>query len=180
MAGSTTVGAEAVRWGIYDGGTMSDNGIIATNPKFFWMTSTSASTAATLLTSISANNLTFSAVGGFTKPINESGNVGGTISSAYVTIGNISGVPTLMNYNLGVTDALGRNWSGYLTAAQTLASFQTGGVNNLSVSCSGACMSTGTGNAQGVVIGNPTAVGMVSSYKMTAGTASVVGAVLSK
>jgi hypothetical protein len=145
----------------------------------FWMTGTSTTTAANLLTAVSTGNLSFSTVGGFTKPINEAGSVGGTVTSATVTIGNMNGVPALINYNLGVTDVLGRNWYGYMSGSQSLASFQTGGVNNLSVSCSGACMSTGTGNSQGVVIGNPTPVGMISSYKMTAGTASVVGAVLS-
>ena len=178
-SGNTTVGDQTVRWGIYDGGTMSDNGVASLNPKMFWMTGTSTTTAANLLTAVSTGNLSFSTVGGFTKPINEAGSVGGTVTSATVTIGNMNGVPALINYNLGVTDVLGRNWYGYMSGSQSLASFQTGGVNNLSVSCSGACMSTGTGNAQGVVIGNPTPVGMISSYKMTAGTASVVGAVLS-
>ncbi len=180
MTDSTTVGSETVRWGLYDGGTLIDNGVTAGNVRFFWMTSTSTSTAASLLTITSANNLTFSTVGGFTKPINEAGSAGGTITSTSITIGNISAVPTLMSYNLGVTDALGRNWNGSLSASQSLASFQTGGVNNLSV-CMGACsVPNGTGNAQGVAIGNPTPVGMISSYKMTSGTASVVGAVLSK
>jgi hypothetical protein len=86
----------------------------------------------------------------------------------------------LINYTMALTDALGRSWHGNLTAAQSLASFQTGGTNNLSVSCSGACLSTGTGNAQGVAIGGNSPVGMISSYKMNAGTASVVGAVLSR
>lgn len=180
MSGNTTVGDQAVRWGIYDGGTMLDNGVGSTNPKFFWMTGTRTSNPANLLTAVSSGNLYFTSVGGFTKPITETGSVGGTVTSASVTIGNMNGVPALINYNLGVTDAVGRNWSGNLTGSQSLASFQTGGVNNLSVSCSGACTSTGAGNAQGVVIGNPTPVGMISSYKMTAGTASVVGAVLSR
>jgi hypothetical protein len=180
MTDSTTVGTEAVRWGIYDGGTLIDNGVTASNARFFWMTSTSTSTAASLLTITSANYLTFSTVGGFTKPINEAGSAGGTVTSTSITIGNISAVPTLISYNLGVTDSLGRNWNGSLAASQTLASFQNGGTNNLSV-CMGACsVPNGTGNAQGVAIGNPTPVGMISSYKMTSGTASVVGAVLSR
>jgi hypothetical protein len=181
MSGNATVGSQAVRWGVYDGGTMLDNGVSSANPKFFWMTGTSTATSASLLTALAAGNLTFSTIGGFTKPINETGAIGGSVTTATVTIGNLSGTPTLVNYNVGVTDALGRNWNGYLTAAQSLASFQTGGVNNLSVSCSGACQSTGgVGNAQGVVIGGTTPVGMISSYKMNAGTASVVGAVLSR
>jgi hypothetical protein len=144
------------------------------------MTGTNTSTAANLLTALGSGNLSYSTVGGFTKPINESGKVGGTVTATNITIGNANGVPTLINYTMALTDALGRSWYGNLMAAQSLASFQTGGTNNLSVSCSGACLSTGTGNAQGVAIGGNSPVGMISSYKMNAGTASVVGAVLSR
>lgn len=180
ISGNTTVGDQTVRWGVYDGGTMFDNGVNSANPKMFWMTSTSGTTAVNLLTAVNLGNLSFSTVGGFTKPITEAGNVGGSVTNASVTIGNIIGVPTLLSYNLGVTDALGRVWNGSLTGSQSLTSFQTGGTNNLAVTCAGACVSAGTGNAQGVIIGNPTPVGMISSYKMTAGTAAVVGSALSR
>lgn len=180
MSANTTLADQAVRWGVYDGGTMVDNGVSSANTKFYWMTGTNTTTTATLLTALVSGNLTYSTVGGFTKPISESGKVGGTVTSTNITIGNASGVPTLVNYSMALTDAVGRSWVGNLTTAQSLASFQSGGANNLSVSCSGACISTGTGNAQGVVIGNATPVGMISSYRMNAGTASVVGAVLSR
>jgi hypothetical protein len=180
MSGNTTLGDQAVRWGIYDGGTMFDNGVGTANPKFFWMTGTNTTTAANLLTALASGNLSYSTVGGFTKPITESGKVGGTVTATNITIGNASGVPTLINYTVALTDAVGRSWYGNLTAAQSLASFQTGGTSNLSVSCSGACASTGAGNAQGVAIGGSAPLGMISSYKMNAGTASVVGAVLSR
>jgi hypothetical protein len=180
MSNNTTLADQTVRWGVYDGGTMVDNGVSSANTKFYWMTGTNTTTTATLLTALVSGNLTYSTVGGFTKPISESGKVGGTVTSTNITIGNASGVPTLVNYSMALTDAVGRSWVGNLTAAQSLASFQTGGANNLSVSCSGSCASTGTGNAQGVVVGNATPVGMISSYKMNAGTASVVGAVLSR
>lgn len=180
MVGSATVGTEKVNWGVYDGGTMIDNGITATNTKFFWMDSTSASTSVNLLTSLSVASMTFSTVGGFTKPITEGGSVGGTVTASSITLANVSTVPSVTAYSLSVTDALGRNWNGTLTGTQSLSAFQTGSVTNLSVSCSGACPSTGTGNAQGVPIGNPKPVGMISSYKMTTGTAAVVGAVLTR
>lgn len=180
MSGAATIGGETVKWGVYDGGTMVDNGITATNTKFFWMDSTSASTSASLLSTLSAGSLTFATVGGFTKPITEGGSVGGTVTASSITLANVSTVPSITAYSLSVTDALGRNWGANMINTQTLASFQTGGVSNLSVSCSGACPSTGSGNAQGVPIGNPTPVGMISSYKMTAGTAAVVGSVLTR
>ena len=180
MVDSATVGAEKVNWGVYDGGTMVDNGITATNIKFFWMDSTSASTAANLVTALTAGSMTFSTVGGFTKPITEGGSVGGTVTATSITLANVGTVPSVTAYSLSVTDALGRNWGGTLANSQSLSAFQTGGVSNLSVSCSGACASTGTGNVQGVSIGNPTPVGMISSYKMTAGSAAVVGAVLTR
>jgi len=178
MSGSATVNGEAVKWGVYDGGTMIDNGVTATNTKFFWMNSTSASTYASLLTTLSAGSLTFSKVGGFTSPITEGGSVGGSVTASSITLANVGTVPAVTAYSISVTDALGRNWGGNLSTSQSLSAFQNGGVNNLSVSCGGACPSTGTGNAQGVVIGNPTPVGMISSYKLTAGTAAVVGAAL--
>jgi FecR protein len=180
MSGNTTLGDQAVSWGIYDGGTMFDNGVNSANPRFFWMKGTNATTTANLLTALVSGNLSYSTVGGFTKPINETGKVGGTVTATNITIGNASGVPTLINYTMALTDAVGRSWYGNLTASQSLASFQTGGTNNLSVSCSGTCQSTGTGSAQGVVIGGNAPVGMISSYKMNSGTASVVGAVLSR
>lgn len=183
MTGGATVGAEKVYWGVYDGGIMIDNGITAANTKFFWMDSTSATTSANLVTALSAASMTFSSVGGFTKPITEGGSVGGTVTASSITLANVSTVPSVTAYSLAVTDALGRNWSGTLTGTQSLSAFQTGSTNNLSVSCGGGTCgtSTGTGNVQGVAIGNPTPVGMISSYKMMgAGTTAVVGAVLTR
>jgi hypothetical protein len=180
MTGGASVGAEKVYWGVYDGGTMVDNGITTTNAKFFWMDSSSASTSANLVTALSAASMTFSNVGGFTSPVTEGSLMGGRVTASTLTLANVSTVPSITAYSLSVTDALGRNWGGTLIGTQSLSAFQTGGVNNLSVSCTGACASTGTGNVQGVPIGNPTPGGMISSYKMTAGSAAVVGAVLTR
>jgi hypothetical protein len=183
MTDSTTVGAEKVNWGVYDGGTMIDNGITSTKTTFFWMDSTSASTSANLATALTANSMTFSTVGGFTKPITEGGSVGGTVTASSITLANVSSVPSVTAYSLSVTDALGRSWTGNLTGTQSLSAFQTGSTNNLSVTCGGGTCgtSTGTGNVQGVPIGNPTPVGMISSYKMQgAGSTALVGAVLTR
>ena len=79
-----------------------------------------------------------------------------------------------------VTDAGGRNWTGTLITSQSLASFGGSQTNsNLSVSCGGACPSTGNGKASGFVIG-PNRGGMISSYNLSAGTAGVTGSIAVK
>ena len=180
MRDAKTFGTETVRWGIYDGGTMVDNGVTSSKTTFFWMTATSATTTANLLSAIPAASatLSFSTIGGFTEPISENGDHGRSSISLSITLSKLSGTPTVDSYNLQVTDALSRNWNASLTSPQSLDSFRSGSTQNLSGSCTGCNQSIVTGNAQGVVIGNPTPVGMVSSYKMTAGTAALAGSVL--
>lgn len=184
MSGTARVGGEVVRWGIYDGGTLIDNGVEGSHTKFFWMDSTSASTAANLSTALSTGPITFSSVGGFTTPIAEGGDVGGRVTSSTVTIVGSSSVPSISVYSVGVTDALGRTWIGRLIGGPyALTAFQTSGSMNLSVSCAGgACgTNTGSGNVQGVSIGNPIPVGLLSSYKLHgAGSTSVIGSVLTR
>ena len=187
MLDAKTLGTETVRWGIYDGGTMVDNGVTSSKTTFFWMTATSATTTANLLSAIPATSatLSLSTIGGFTEPITETGSRGSSFISSSITLKNLGGTPTVDSYNLQVTDALSRNWNASLTSPQSLDSFRSGSTQNLSGTCSGcgqANTSTSpisvTGYAQGVVIGNPTPVGMVSSYQMTAGTAALAGSVL--
>jgi hypothetical protein len=179
MSGGITLSGETVHWGVYNGGTMTDNGVTSANAIFFWMDSTSASTAASLLAAMPApgTTLTFASAAGHTSPITENGSVGGTVTSSIV-LKNLAGVPSVFSYGLTVTDALSRTWSASLVAPQSLDSFRTGSVQNLTGTCTGCAQPTLTGNAQGVVIGNPVPVGMISSYKMTAGTSAVVGAVI--
>lgn len=181
MTGGTTVGSETVKWGVYAGGTMVDSGVTSSGTPFFWMTSTSASTAASLLTAMptSGATLSFSSMGGHTPPITEGGAIGGTVN-ATVELKNISGVPSVSAYTLNVTDAQSRIWSASLTASQSLASFQSGSTQNLYGSCSGCAQTIVTGNVQGVPIGNPTPVGVISSYSMSAGSSAVVGSVLNR
>jgi len=181
MSGGITLSGETVRWGVYDGGVMTDEGVTSAKTVFFWMDSTSASTAASLLSAMPAPGaaLTFAGAAGHTSPITENGSIGGTVTSSIV-LKNLAGVPSVFSYALSVTDALSRTWSASLVAPQSLDSFRTGSVQNLTGTCAGCALTTLTGNAQGVVIGNPVPVGMISSYKMTAGTSAVVGAVVTR
>jgi len=181
MLGSTTVGGETVKWGIYGGGTMVDSGVTSSGTPFFWMTSTSASTTGSLMTAMpsAGATLSFSSMAGHTPPITESGAMGGSVSAS-VVLANLSGVISVSSYSLNVVDAQSRTWNASLTAPQTLLAFQSGAVQNLSGSCSGCAQSLVTGNVQGVPIGNPLPVGMISSYSMTAGSSAVVGSALSR
>lgn len=185
MLDAKTVGTETVRWGIYDGGTMLEKGVTSSDSKFFWMTATSATTSANLLAALPSARatLSFSSIGGFTEPITETGSRGGSVASS-LSIVNLNGTPTVNTFSLKVGDALSRTWSAALSSPQSLDSFRNGNTQNLSGSCTG-CGAAGQtssisviGNAQGVLIGNPTPVGMVSSYQMRAGTAAVAGSVL--
>ena len=185
MLDAKTVGTETVRWGIYDGGTMIDNSVTSSQTKFFWMTATSATTSANLLSALPSSTATLSlnTIGGFTEPITENGKRGSTFISSSISLKNLNGTPTVDSYQLKVTDALSRTWNTSLTASQSLDSFRSGSTQNLAGTCTGCSQASTsqisvTGNAQGVVIGNPTPVGMVSSYQMKAGSLSVAGSVL--
>lgn len=192
MLDAKTFDTETVRWGIYDGGTMVDSSVTSSKTLFFWMTATSASTSANLLSALptSGATLSFGSIGGFTEPITETGSRGSSFISSSITLKNLGGTPTVDSYNLQVTDSLARNWNASLISPQSLDSFRSGSNSNLPGSTSnlsGTCFGCGqasqtttsvTGNAQGVVIGNPVPVGMVSSYQMKAGTAAVAGSVL--
>ena len=199
MSGGTSAGTETVKWGIYDGGLMVDNGVTSTKTIFYWMDSTSATTTANLLSALPTTGATrsFNGTAGFTAPITETAGVGGTVMSS-IKLQNIGGAPSVVSYNLTVNDFSNRTWTASLNAPQSLDSFRSGGngtaastigaggtigmtnTGNLSGTCSGCNQTIVTGNVQGVVIGNPTPVGMLSSYKMVAGTSSVVGAVLTR
>jgi hypothetical protein len=206
MQDSQPFGTETVKWGIYDGGVMVDNGVASTKTIFFWMDATSATTTANLLSAIPTigATLSFTGTAGFTPPITESAGIGGTVMSS-VSLQNFDGTPFVSSYNLKVMDTSARTWMASLTAPQSLDSFRTGGnvasaatintsgtwvnntgtggIGNLSGTCTGCSLTAViplAGNVQGVVIGNPTPVGMLSSYKMNAGTSTVAGAVVTR
>ena len=133
---------------------------------------------------LTAGSATYSSVAGFTKPINEVGQVGGTVNSLNVSV--IFGAnPRITAYNLGLTDAGGRNWTAALTGTQLLTDFAPGGSsgNNLSATCTGcAGLSpiTGAGKARGYVIGGANRDALLSSYGLSAGSATVTGSVVVK
>jgi hypothetical protein len=101
----------------------------------------------------------FSNVVGFTKPINELGNIGGSLTVN--TSIQLGASPAVTSYNIGVTDANSRVWAGAFSGSLPLSAFAQTGVP-LSVNCAGAqCGSgTGIGNATGILIG-PNAKGLL-------------------
>ncbi|MGE5387158.1 MAG: FecR domain-containing protein [Betaproteobacteria bacterium] len=181
---STTMGGKVVNWGIYAGGILNDNQGVRYPQYFFFMGGGDATTPISLATTLPTPGMTlsFGSVAGYTKPITESGNVGGSISSNYIELKNLAGQISVSQYNLNLTDALGRSWSASMQSPQLLANFIAGGGmgGNLTVFCPTCAQSTGTGSARGVPLGNPTPVGFMSSYSLQAGTSGVTGAVLTK
>ena len=82
-----------------------------------------------------------------------------------------------------MTDAAGRIWAAQLQTSQPLSSFapSAGTGNNLNVTCSPVCgNTTATGKARGYVIGGANRDALLSSYGLSAGTASVTGSVVVK
>jgi hypothetical protein len=175
-SGGATIDGVPVKWGVYAGGVQFDPSHGAANAQFFqFMGAQNITPVATLQQTGAAS---FSTTVGFTKPVDEQGRVGGTAS---LIVGITFGAnPTLTRYDLTVTDAGARNWTGTMSGSQLLSSFaKSQSSPNLNVSCGGACLSTGTGNASGFVIG-PNRGGMISSYSLNAGTAGVTGSIAVK
>lgn len=181
--GSTTVGSETVRWGVYAGGEIKD-GLGVRQPLFFHhMVAGSITPPAVLAAAVGTGGITFSTIGGFTKPITENGGVGGSVNGASITIIDAGAAIRVTNYSIAVTDSLGRSWNGStpagLPGGVTLADFIGGPGMPLGVSCS-TCAGgqTGIGSAHGVPIGATAPVGVISSYDLHVGTAAVTGSVL--
>ncbi len=176
-SGQTSINGTAVNWGIYGGGSVFDDGVTRTPRQFYFMGTGNVTGVANLALPGAA---AFQTVAGFTRPINETGQVGGDVR---LQVNLVFGAnPRVTAYNLGVQDAMGRNWIAVLnTPSQSLASFAPGGGggNNLNVQCS-LCGSTGTGKATGYVIGGANRDALISSYGLKAGAASVTGAVVVK
>jgi len=182
-SGDTSVDGKTVRWGIYAGGVINDYNGLRYPQYFFFMGGGQATTPANLLAAMPnpGNAISFSSVGGFTKPINDNGMVGGSVNSVFVELKNLSGSINVYSYALSLTDAQARIWSASLVSPQLLSNFISGGINvNLSVSCSGCSQTTGTGSASGMVIGNSNPSGFISSYSMKAGGSGVAGTVLAR
>lgn len=175
--GSASANGTGLRWGIYAGGVIfspESGARVPTN--FHYMMAANYSTIADLTVPGSAVMTT---TVGYTRPIDEQGRIGG---SAALSVGLIYGaLPRVQAYNLSVVDAGGRNWSANLVSPQTLASFLTSSSTpNLSVTCSGACATSGGGHAAGIVAGGANRDVFISSYTLKAGTAGVIGSVAVK
>jgi len=164
-----------VSWGIYAGGIAFDSSghTIRINYHPFAYAEGGA-TPPGVVSSI-GGIATFSNVAGYTKPVTESGNIGGSVN---LNVGVNLGSATVTSYNLAVTDANSRNWVGTLNNGPVpLSVFARNGAP-LAVSCGGCGAGTASGSAAGMLIG-PNAKGLISSYILSTTTGSAVaGAVL--
>ena len=173
QAGGAIVDSIPVRWGVSAGGVQFDPFHGAVNAQFFQFAAAQSVTPAAVLQQ--TGPATFNTVVAFTKLVDDKARIGGTAS---LIAGLWFGAnPTVNRYDMNVTDAGGRNWTGARVMPQSPASFAGSQTNsNRSVSCGGACPRTGTGKASGFFIG-PNRGGMISSYNLGAGTAGVTGSI---
>lgn len=182
QSGSTTVGGNPVRWGIYGGGQIND-AMGLRDPRFFHFMGAPNATTPAVLSTVLTGPMTFTATAGnneYTKPIAENGAVGGTVSLT-ITLNNVSAIPSVTAYSLNVGDANSRSWSATLSGgAVGLGQFLSGSGAPLSVNCTGCPVSSGFGNAHGSPIGTSTVSGVISSYDLKAGGAGVTGSVLAR
>lgn len=173
--GATQVDGVKVTWGVYAGGTAFDTSgkpITINFHPFAYVNGGATSPAAV---SSMTGNATFSNVIGYTKPVTESGNLGGSVN---LNVGINLGTSTVTSYNLAVADANSRNWTGTLNNGPVaLATFAQNGAP-LAVTCSGCGSGMASGSAAGILIG-PNAKGLISSYVLSTTTGqAVAGAVI--
>lgn len=181
-AGTTTVDGVTVTWGIYANGTTFDSTgkpISVNFHPFAFAYANGGATSAATITAI-GGTANFSIVAGFTPPVTESGNIGGSVS---LNVGVNLTTSTLTNYNLNLVDANSnpRTWSGTLNNSSpvSLASFAQGGAS-LAVTCTGTTCGSGAGRgaAAGILVG-PNAKGLISSYILSTTTGQgVAGTVI--
>ncbi|MGC2164986.1 MAG: FecR domain-containing protein, partial [Gallionella sp.] len=174
QSSTAMVDSAKVTWGVYAGGVAFDStgNAIAINYHSFAYTSEGA-TAPTVVSSI-GGTATFSSVVG-SSTVTESGNISSN-SGVTLNVGIDLSTATLSSYNLAVTDANSRNWTGTLNSPVNLSSFVNGAA--LAVTCSGACSGTASGGAAGMLIGQ-NAKGLISSFALgTTNGQAVAGAVV--
>lgn len=180
--GSASLGGIPVHWGIYAGGQISD-GMGVRYPSFFHFMGAPNATSPSVLLSVLASPMTFSASAAnneYTLPIAENGAVGGKVALS-ITLANVSSTPSVTAYNLGVQDANSRNWTASLAGGPVgLGTFLKGSGATLNVNCSACPQSSGIGSAHGAAIGASSVQGVVSSYDLKAGSAGVTGSVLAR
>lgn len=174
--GRAQVDGVEVTWGIYADGTsfdISGNAIKINFHPFAYVNE--GATPQAIISSMSGN-ATFSNVVGYTKPVAESGNLGGSVN---LNVGINLGTSTLTSYNLSVADVHSRNWTGTFNGSVPLSTFALNGTP-LTVTCGGTSCGSGMGSglAAGLLIG-PNAKGLISSYVLSTTTGqSVAGAAL--
>lgn len=149
--------AVQVRWGVYAGGVIADNAGTR-NPAFFHFITAPGMPPAVAggLTATYTNILAHS------KFITETGSLGGSLNTVNISFN----AGSLTAYNIALTDAAGRNWTGGFTGSVSPLNFATSGINLSGTGPGGGS----SGKAHGNPIG-PTGGGVVSSFdlKTTAG-----------
>jgi hypothetical protein len=177
QSGTSQVDNVNVTWGIYAGGIAFDTSGKSIPINYHPFAFADAGATSPAVVSQIGGTATFTNMAGSTQPVTESGNIGG---SATLNVGMNLGAGTLTSYNLAVTDANSRSWTGNLVNGTPvpLAAFANG--TPLTVTC-GACSGAASGSAAGMLIG-PNAKGLISSYVLstTTGQAVAGAAVMSR
>jgi hypothetical protein len=176
--GAAQVDGVTVTWGIYAGGTAFDTSGKAIPINFHPFAYAIRGATPPAVVSSMSGSATFSNMVGSTKPVTESGNLGGSVS---LNVGINLGAATVTSYNLAVTDANSRSWTGTLNNGPVaLSTFSQNGTP-LAVSCGGCGSGTASGSATGILIG-PNAKGLISSYVLstTTGQAAAGAVVMSR
>lgn len=160
-AGTTPDGVQ-VKWGVYAGGQIAD-GMGQRSPQFFHFIGGASATPINTL----SGTATFSTLGGFTKPINEAGQVGGSVvgGGGNTSVGVDFSAAAITSYKVTAVDARGYTFVGTSLGAVPIAQFVSGNGTQLSVACAGCPSPSGLGAGHGVIVG-PLGKGMVSSYDM--------------
>lgn len=174
QSGTARVDSVNVTWGIYAGGVAFDmsGNALPINYHAFAFTNGGV-TPPSVISSISGT-ATFSTLVG-SSSVTESGNISSN-SGVTLNVGINLGAGTLTSYNLAVTDANSRNWTGTLSSPVALSTFANG--TPLAVTCIGACSGPASGSAAGMLIGQ-SAKGLISSYALgTTNGQAVAGAVV--
>ena len=171
QSGATTLDGVNVTWGIYAGGVAFDTSGRAITIDFHPFAFAKGGVTSPSAISAIGGTAAFSNVVGNTQPVTETGALGGTVS---LNVGVNLGAGTLTSYNLAVTDANSRNWTGALSGSVPLSAFANG--TSLAVTCT--CPGATSGSAAGMLVG-PNAKGLISSYLMsTTSGSAVAGAVV--
>lgn len=173
---SAQVDSVKVTWGIYAGGVVFDTAGKAIMVNFHPFAFANGGGTPLAVVGSMSGSANFSNVVGYTKPVTESGALGGSVN---LNVGINLGTNTVTSYNLSVTDVNSRNWIGTLGSPVAFSTFAQNGTP-LAVTCGGTSCGSGMGHgvAAGMLIG-PNAKGMISSYALSTTTGqAVAGAVV--